>query len=71
MIVQLGEIAGVFCIAVLSISVFDNLSYAAATFKWGSDVDLVLKYAGLLIDEMSMDLSDFKARDGRLIVPQG
>lgn len=71
MILQLGELAGVFCIAVLSILVFDNSSYAAVTFKWGSDIDLVLKNAGLLIDEMSMDLSDFKARDGRLIVPQG
>lgn len=49
----------------------DNLSYDAATFNWGSDVDLLDQNAGLLIDAISSNLSASHAHGGQLIVYQG
>lgn len=70
-ILQFGALAESFSTPVLQNLVFDNLSYDASTFNWGSDIDLVDKYAGTLIDEISTNLSEFNARGGKLIVIQG
>lgn len=70
-ILQLGDLAEAFSIPILQNLVFDNLSYDASTFNWGSDIHLVDKYAGTLIDEISANLSEFNARGGKLIVTQG
>lgn len=68
---QLGELAEAFSIPILQNLVFDNLSYDASTFDWGSDVRLVDEHAGVPIDEISTHLSSFHARAGKLIVTQG
>lgn len=70
-ILQLGKLADLFSIPILQNLVMDNLSYDATTFNWGSDVDLVDQNAGTLIDAISVDLSAFHARGGKLIVTQG
>lgn len=70
-LLQLGDLAEAFSIPILQNLVFDNLSYEASSFNWGSDVQLVDKYAGSLIDEISTNLSAFHARGGKLLVTQG
>lgn len=70
-ILQLGVLAESFSIPILQNLVFENLSYDASAFNWGSDVHLVDEYAGVLIDEISANLSAFNARGGKLIVTQG
>ncbi|KAJ4394785.1 hypothetical protein N0V93_004005 [Gnomoniopsis smithogilvyi] len=68
---QLGELAQAFSIPILQNLVFKNLSYDAYTFDWGSDVHQVDEHSGVLIDEISTNLSDFQAHGGKLIVTQG
>lgn len=70
-ILQFGQLAEGFSIPLLQNLVFDNLGYDVSTFNWGSDIGLVDQYAGALIDEISTNLSDFKARGGKMIVTQG
>lgn len=60
-----------FSIPLLQNLIMNNLSYDATTFNWGSDVDLSDEKAGLLIDEISANLTAFSARGGKLIVTQG
>lgn len=67
----LGVLAEKFSIPILQNLVMNNLSYDATTFNWASDVDLVNEKAGRFIDEVSPDLSAFRARGGKLIVTQG
>ncbi|KAI1867801.1 uncharacterized protein JN550_006942 [Neoarthrinium moseri] len=68
---QQEELANAFTIPILQNLVFDNLSYDATAFNWGSDVDVLDKKAGTFIDEISPDLSAFRANGGKMIVTQG
>lgn len=68
---QEGLLADAFSIPILQNLVFDNLEYNASSFNWGSDVSTVDQRAGVLIDEISPDLSAFKASGGKMIVTQG
>lgn len=66
-----GSLAGSFTASILQNVVFDDLSYDVNTFDWGADVALVDQRVGPLIDEVSPDLSAFRARGGKLLVTQG
>ncbi|PWI72991.1 tannase and feruloyl esterase [Purpureocillium lilacinum] len=68
--VQESSLANAFTIPILQNLVFDNLEYNASSFNWAADVALVDRRAGSLIDEISPDLSRFKARGGKLVVTQ-
>lgn len=68
---QLGPLAEEFSIPILQNLVMDNLSYDPSAFNWGSDVDLLDQTAGVLIDEISSNLSAFHAHGGKLMVTQG
>lgn len=68
---QLGPLAEEFSIPILQNLVMNNLSYDPSVFNWGSDVDLLNQKAGILIDEISTNLTAFNARGGKLIVTQG
>lgn len=63
-------LADAFSIPLLQNLVFNNLSYDANTFNWGSDVDAMDEMAGTLIDEISPDLSAFHNAGGKMIVMQ-
>lgn len=67
---QESSLANAFTIPILQNLVFDNLEYNASSFNWAADVALVDRRAGSLIDEISPDLSRFKARGGKLVVTQ-
>ncbi|KUI59280.1 hypothetical protein VP1G_06530 [Cytospora mali] len=66
-----GSLSGSFTASILQNVVFKNLSYDLSTFDWDSDIALVNQRVGSLIDEISPDLSAFRARGGKLIVTQG
>lgn len=51
--------------------VLDDLTYDVNSFDWDADVALVDQRVGTLIDEISPDLSAFRARGGKLLVTQG
>ncbi|KAK8102728.1 hypothetical protein PG984_015874 [Apiospora sp. TS-2023a] len=67
---QEGELANAFTIPIMQNMVFDNLTYDAGNFNWGSDVDLLNERVGTYIDEISPDLSAFKKAGGKMIVMQ-
>ncbi|KAK7946682.1 esterase [Apiospora aurea] len=67
---QEGELASTFTIPILQNMVFDNLTYDAGNFNWGSDVDLLDERVGTFIDEISPDLSAFQKAGGKMIVMQ-
>ncbi|KAI2615967.1 feruloyl esterase [Hypoxylon sp. NC1633] len=62
--------ANVYSIPLLQNIVFDNISYDASEFNWGTDVDLLDEIAGTFIDQVSPDLSRLKAKGGKMIVYQ-
>lgn len=66
-----GSLSGSFTAAILQNLVFGNLSYDPNSFDWDTDVELVDQRAGTFIDEISPDLSAFRARGGKMIVTQG
>lgn len=68
---QEGYLAQVFSIPILQNMLFNNLSYDASTFNWGTDVDAVDVRVGALIDETSPDLSVLKATGAKMVVFQG
>ncbi|KAI1776253.1 feruloyl esterase [Hypoxylon cercidicola] len=68
---QEGYLADIFSIPILQNMLFNNLSYDASTFNWGTDVDAVNARVGTLIDETSPDLSALKASGAKMIVSQG
>ncbi|KAF3064991.1 hypothetical protein GL218_02558 [Daldinia childiae] len=68
---QEGTLAEAFSIPILQNMVFDDLSYDASAFNWAADVDTVDKRVGTFIDEISPDLSEFKATGSKMIVYQG
>lgn len=68
---QEGELADSFSIPILQNLVKDDLGYDASTFDFRKDVKEVDEKAGVLIDEISPDLSVFKDCGGKMIVTQG
>ncbi|KAF7531270.1 hypothetical protein G7054_g9036 [Neopestalotiopsis clavispora] len=64
-------LADSFTIPILQNLVFDDLSYNASMFNWGSDVDLLNARAGTFIDEINPNLSNFSTRGAKMIVTQG
>ncbi|KAJ6442610.1 LOW QUALITY PROTEIN: feruloyl esterase [Purpureocillium lavendulum] len=68
--VQEGSLADAFSIPILQNLVFGDLAYNASTFDWDADVALVDERAGALIDDISPDLSGFRAHGGKLVVTQ-
>lgn len=66
-----GSLSSSFTASILQNLVFNNLSYDPNTFDWDADAALLDKHAGTLIDEISPDLSAFRAKGGKLIVTQG
>ncbi|XXH00108.1 hypothetical protein Hte_006450 [Hypoxylon texense] len=68
---QEGHLAEVFSIPILQNMLFNDLSYDASTFNWGTDVDAVDMRVGTLIDEISPDLSALKATGAKIVMFQG
>jgi hypothetical protein len=68
---QEGSLADAFSIPILQNMVFDNISYDALGFNWGSDVEAMDEKVGRYIDEISTDLSTFRNRGGKILVTQG
>ncbi|KAF2083899.1 tannase and feruloyl esterase [Saccharata proteae CBS 121410] len=68
---QEGTLADEFSIPILQNLVYDDLDYDASTFNWGSDIDTVDERAGVLIDETSTDLWNFKKTGAKMLVHQG
>lgn len=66
-----GSLSGSFTASILQNVVFGDLAYDVGSFDWDADVALVEARAGSLIDEVSPDLSAFRARGGKLLVTQG
>lgn len=66
-----GSLSNSFTASILQNVVFDDLSYDVDSFDWDADVALVDQRVGTLIDEISPDLSAFRARGGKLLVTQG
>lgn len=64
-------LADEFSIPILQNLVYDNLTYNPETFDFGADVADVDTRAGVLIDEISTDLSTFKRSGGKILVTQG
>lgn len=64
-------LAQLFTIPILQNLVYDELTYDASTFNWESDVDDVDSKAGVLIDEISVDLCTYRNRGGKMLVTQG
>ncbi|KAI5862958.1 feruloyl esterase [Durotheca rogersii] len=69
--VQEGVLVEAFSIPILQNMLFDNLSYDAAQFDWGADVDALDARIGARIDAVSPDLSQLAAAGGKMIVLQG
>ncbi|ORY60088.1 tannase and feruloyl esterase [Pseudomassariella vexata] len=67
---QEATLADAFAVPILQNMVFDNLTYDADTFNWGTDVDALDEKVGTYIDEISPDLSAFKAAGGKMLVLQ-
>lgn len=65
-----GSLSNSFTASILQNVVFDNLSYDLNLFDWDADVALIDQRVGTLIDEISPDLSAFRARGGKLLVTQ-
>ncbi|KAL7625269.1 hypothetical protein AAE478_004485 [Parahypoxylon ruwenzoriense] len=68
---QEGTLADAFSIPILQNMVFHDLSYDAAAFNWGADVDALDEKVGALIDEVSADLSGLRASGAKMLVLQG
>lgn len=68
---QEQTLASAFSIPILQNLVFNNLAYNASTFNWGTDVDLVDKRSGTLMDSISADLSSFRSTGAKMVVTQG
>lgn len=64
-------LSSAFSIPILQNLVFNNLAYNVSTFNWGTDVDLVDKRSGRLMDAISSDLSSFRATGAKMVVTQG
>ncbi|OTA99659.1 hypothetical protein M426DRAFT_67369 [Hypoxylon sp. CI-4A] len=70
-ILQEQDLANAFSVPILQNIVFDDLSYNASAFNWGTDIDLVDERVGTLIDEIDPGLSAFKASGAKLLTYQG
>lgn len=66
-----GSLSNSFTASILQNVVFGDLYYDVNSFDWDADVALVDQRVGTLIDEISPDLSAFRARGGKLLVTQG
>jgi feruloyl esterase len=66
-----GALSNAFSVPILQNLVYQNLSYDAATFNWGSDVDFLQARAGPLIDSVKTNLSSFRNGGGKMIVYAG
>ena len=66
-----GLLSNGFSVPFLQNNVFDNLSYDATTFNWGSDVDIFDARLSPLIDAISTDLSTFRDSGKKMIVYAG
>lgn len=66
-----GSLSNSFTASILQNVVFDDLTYDVNSFDWDADVALIDQRVGTLIDEISPDLSAFRARGGKLLVTQG
>lgn len=66
-----GSLSNSFTASILQNVVFNDLSYDVNSFDWDADVALIDQRVGTLIDEISPDLSAFRARGGKLLVTQG
>lgn len=70
-LMQEGILADAFAIPILQNLVYDNLTYNASSFNFGSDVDDVDSKAGTLIAEISANLTASKNFGTKIIVTQG
>lgn len=66
-----GALSNAFTVPMLQNLVYNNLSYDPTTFNWGSDVDVLEKRAGPLINAVSPNLSKFRKSGGKMIVFAG
>jgi feruloyl esterase len=64
-------LSNAFSIPLLQNLVYQNLSYDAANFNWGSDVDSLDARAGPLINSVRTNLSSFRNGGGKMIVYAG
>ncbi|KAM6481616.1 tannase and feruloyl esterase [Trichoderma sp. SZMC 28011] len=67
---QESVLADAFAIPILQNRVFNNLSYDATTFDWNHDVKALDETVGILIDEITPNLSAFKAHGAKMVVTQ-
>ncbi|KAF2495077.1 tannase and feruloyl esterase [Lophium mytilinum] len=68
---QETDLVQLFTSSILQNLVFKDLKYDILRFNWDSDVDRVDREAGILIDEIGVDFSRFKAAGGKMLVFQG
>ncbi|RFU35283.1 hypothetical protein B7463_g1032, partial [Scytalidium lignicola] len=68
---QEQTLSNAFSIPILQNLVYNNLNYDYNTFNFGSDVKDVDLKAGVLIDEITTDLTAFKKAGGKMLVTQG
>jgi len=68
---QEGYLSDAFSVPILQNLVYNNLTYNASTFNWASDVADVDARAGVHIDEISANLTEFRKHGGKMIVTQG
>jgi len=68
---QEGTLADAFAIPILQNLVYDNLSYDANSFNFGSNVDDVDSKAGTLISEISTNLTASRSFGTKIMVTQG
>ncbi|KAJ9622497.1 hypothetical protein H2203_006722 [Taxawa tesnikishii (nom. ined.)] len=70
-ILQEGDLASAFAVPILQNLVYNDLNYNPSTFDWAGDVKDVDEKAGAFIDEISVNLTAFRNRGGKMIVTQG
>ncbi|GKU08483.1 tannase and feruloyl esterase [Fusarium langsethiae] len=66
-----GALSNAFTVPMLQNLVYNNLSYNADDFNWGSDVEFLDKKAGMLINAIETNLTQFRNRGGKMIVYAG
>ncbi|KAF2461847.1 putative feruloyl esterase B precursor [Lineolata rhizophorae] len=68
---QEGDLAKGFSIPILQNLVYRDLTYDASEFDWGNNIGDLDINAGLLIDAISPNLTEFRDAGGKMIVFQG
>jgi feruloyl esterase len=64
-------LSDIFAIPTLQNLAFDDINYDFANFDWNTGVAQVDRNAGTYIDEMSVNLTTFRNRGGKMLVTQG